>query len=155
MLINLPTYTVRHNASETTAQVLIELRAASGIPLIPIKAWVTADVAEAVEQLRFALRIYGTQGSTGTALTEDPHQAGFGASQAVAVYNPGTDPTSLAFTIDNRGAAIAPGNGYEWERNPDESWIVNPTDSLVLELLDAPGASIALSFGLVYAEVRG
>lgn len=155
MLINLPTYTVRHNASETTAQVLIELRAASGIPVIPIKAWCTADIAEAVEQLRFALRIYGTQGATGTALTEEAHQAGFGASQAAAVYNPGTDPTTIVGTIDNRGAAIAPGNGYEWSRDPDESWIVNPTDSLVLELLDAPGASMALSFGLVYAEVRG
>lgn len=155
MIINLPTYTVRHNAALTTAEFLIELRLAAGIPVIPIRAWVTADTDETVQQLGFALRHYDTQGATGTALTEDAHQAGFGASQAAAVYNPGTNPSTLLKTIDERGAAIAPGNGYEWVRDPDESWIIAPADSLVLELLDAPTASIDLSFGLVYAEVRG
>ena len=155
MIINLPTYTVRHAAALTTAEFLIELRLASGVPVIPIKAWVSAISAVTVEQLRFRLAHYDVQGSTGTALTEEAHQAGFGASQAVAVYNPGTDPTTIIGTIDNRGAAIAPGNGYEWNRDPDESWLIAPSNSLVLELLDAPAASIALSFGLVYAEIRG
>lgn len=154
MILNVPTYTVRHNASISTAEVLIDVRVAAGVPLVPIKAWVTADLDETVQQLRCALRHYDTQGSTGTSLTIDVHQAGFGAAQATAFYAPGTDPTTLLDTLDSRGCAITPGNGYEWVRDPDESWIITAANSLALELLDAPTAAIALSWGLVFAELR-
>lgn len=147
-----PIYTVRHGAALTTAEFLIEVRNAGTAVIVPLQAWCSADTDETNVQLRFRLAHYDTQGATGTSLTIDAHQAGFAAAASTAVFNPGTDPTALLDTYVQEGSAII-GPGFQWDGN-GLGCVVAPSNSLVFELLDAPPASVNLSFGLRFAELR-
>lgn len=152
LTIPAPRYTVRHSASVSAADTLIEIRNGSASILIALSAWVNAEQDETNVQLPFRLAHYDTQGATGTSLTIDAHQAGFATPASSAFYSPGTDPTSLLDTFDEEGGAII-GPGYQCD-GYNEGWLVAPSNSLALELLVAPPGAVTLKFGIRFSELR-
>lgn len=153
LTISAPIYTIRHSASISTTEVLIEIRIASTALVLPLYAWCNAESDETNVQLPFRIGYYDAQGATGTGLEEDPHQGGFAAMQSTAFYAPGTDPTTLLETWDEQGCAVI-GPGYQWD-GAGGSYIGGVSQSIALELLAAPPAAVTLKFGMRVAELRG
>lgn len=145
-------YVVRHGASISTAETLIDLRTAAGVPVRLLEAWASADVDETSVQVRVNISRFTTPGATGTALAEEAMSAGFGASQATAFYNPGTDPAGTETIIHRKGYNMI-GDGFFYDFEKVLAWIP-PSDSVVLSLSDAPPAAVNLSWGMVYEEFR-
>jgi len=149
---NGPIYVVRHSASISVVETLIDLRTATAVPIKILEAWCSADTDETSLQLRVNVSRFATQGATGTALAEEIMSEGFTVSQATAFFNPGTDPAGTEKIIHRKGYnMIGDGFFYDFEKVLAN---VPGGDSAVLSLLDAPPAAVLLSFGMAYEELH-
>lgn len=154
-----PLYTATHTTTFAGARMLIVLRIPIAVGCMPTEAWFTQDTSTASQQARFRIQLYATQGTSGTALTEEPHQTGFSTSRVTAVALPTTGNQSTSAVvrqIDRRGANVL-GGGYEFSGwGKGHLALSTVAREIALETLTTNlSTSNSYTFGITWAELRG
>ena len=135
----------------TASRSIIELQVPANTVVEILRVWIGLEGAVADQMQEVALQLNDATG-TGTAVTEQPLQAGYPTSAVTAITNltvEGGTPTVVypdSFHIQN---------GWLYLPVPEERIIVtggSTLDNFNVFLAAAPDASITLSAGVIWGE---
>jgi hypothetical protein len=151
-----PTYITRWARIAVTAlQDLASVLPATGIPIVPLRAWVSqsSDAGDAQDEmlpvtLQWGATTAGSGGNSFTALKQSPKAAAFGGTCRIN----DTTPASAGTIVEPYPDSFSVRAGWLYLPVPEERFIVD-TGRLVLGLLANPADSITCSGGIIFAEL--
>lgn len=144
------------NEAQTTAKTLIEIAAAADMIVTLERMWISQSDFDTSENLNAKVEGIATSGTgtTFTAPTPAPLQAGDSASTAVVKTNFTIEPTYDAEVYVEQGFNVL--SGWLWTpANDDEVIVISPSQLAGIRLDVAPSGSMDFSYGLIYREIGG
>lgn len=139
----------------TAVQDLFQLTAPAdaAVILLSVRLSQSSDAGDlAAEMLRVEIARATTGGSGGTAITEEPLQAGFPAAGSAVVRQQTTVATGLTILVEDGWNIQA---GWLYQPPPEERIVVSPSGIIVVSLPLAPADSLTMSGTITWAEIGG
>lgn len=144
-------FIVRGAGSHSGAGDLMHIGVPANTIIVPLWVQITADSAEGTDQLTFLFGGRATAGSGGSSVTPVPTNPAYGSSACTCRQNDTVDASGFDGIIAEHGAQLQ-GKGWYWD-GWNEGWTKPGTATITLTLESTPGASLAMSWEIGWAEL--
>ena len=148
-------YAAFKNVSVSAIQDLFEVLAPSNAPVEILRMHFSQNTSETSEQLQLEFRVVSgspTSGSGGSTVTPEPADRAVTRAFAGTVEANNTTQLTGGTTELTWAEGFNVLSGFEWRATPEDVIRIAASETFVIELPTAPGASIQLNGLIVFRE---